>query len=116
MRHARWGKLLGVAGLVGVAATGVLVARDHRQRGSYSPDEIRARLQARAATDGGSPPTTPAGSSDPGTTTPPGSSDPGTTATPREPGLVGEPTGTRRARLLGWLPHRFTRRRPGAIR
>ncbi|MEO7981678.1 MAG: hypothetical protein ABI807_12415 [Sporichthyaceae bacterium] len=42
-------KLLGVAGLVGVAASGVVVARDRRQRTAYTPDEVRARLQERHA-------------------------------------------------------------------
>ncbi|PIB75684.1 hypothetical protein [Mycobacterium celatum] len=42
-------KWLGVAGLVGVAAGGVLVARDQRRRKSYPPDEIRARLHQRLA-------------------------------------------------------------------
>jgi hypothetical protein len=42
-------KLLGVAGLVGVAAGGVVLARAERRRRSYTPDEIRARLHARAA-------------------------------------------------------------------
>ena len=47
-----WGslcKLLGVAGLAGVAATGVVAARDERRRRAYTPDEVRARLQERAA-------------------------------------------------------------------
>ena len=42
-------KLLGVAGLVGVAAGGVVLARAERRRRSYTPDEIRDRLHARAA-------------------------------------------------------------------
>ena len=45
----RWWKVLGLAGLVGVAATGAVVARAERQRRAYTPDEIRARLQARHA-------------------------------------------------------------------
>jgi hypothetical protein len=45
----RWWKVLGLAGLVGVAATGVVVTRAQRQRTSYTPDEVRARLQARLA-------------------------------------------------------------------
>ncbi|MCK9894112.1 hypothetical protein [Frankia sp. AgB32] len=49
MKRARWGKLRGVAGLAGVAATGVLVARDQRQRGAYSPEEVRARRRERHA-------------------------------------------------------------------
>jgi hypothetical protein len=47
-----WGllwKLLGVAGLAGVAASGAVVARAERRRRAYTPDEVRARLQERAA-------------------------------------------------------------------
>jgi hypothetical protein len=43
----RWWKVLGVAGVVGVAATGAVIARDERRRRSYTPEEIRARLQQR---------------------------------------------------------------------
>ena len=43
----RWWKVLGLAGVVGVAATGVIVARDERERRAYTPGEIRARLHAR---------------------------------------------------------------------
>jgi hypothetical protein len=43
----RWWKWLGLAGAVGVAATGVVVARDERRRRSYSPEEIRERLHTR---------------------------------------------------------------------
>lgn len=42
-------KVLGVAAFAGVAAGGVLIARDERRRESYTPDEVRARLQARLA-------------------------------------------------------------------
>jgi hypothetical protein len=42
-------KLLGLAGILGVAAGGVLVARDQRRRRAYTPDEIRARLHQRLA-------------------------------------------------------------------
>jgi hypothetical protein len=45
----RWWKLLGLAGVVGVAATGVMIARSERRRRAYTPDEIRARLRARLA-------------------------------------------------------------------
>ena len=48
MRRATVGKLLGLAGLAGVAATGVVLARDERQRRAYTPDDVRARLHARA--------------------------------------------------------------------
>ena len=47
-------KWLGLAGLVGVAAGGVLVARDQRKRNAYTPDEIRARLHQRLADTNGS--------------------------------------------------------------
>jgi hypothetical protein len=40
-------KWIGLAGLVGVAAGGVLVARDQRRRNSYSAGDIRARLHQR---------------------------------------------------------------------
>jgi hypothetical protein len=42
-------KLLGLAGLAGVAATGVVIARSERQRRAYTPEEIRARLHERVA-------------------------------------------------------------------
>jgi hypothetical protein len=40
-------KWIGLAGVVGVAASGVLVARDQRQRNAYSADDIRDRLRKR---------------------------------------------------------------------
>jgi hypothetical protein len=40
-------KLIGLAGVAGVAATGVIIARDQRQRAELTPDEIRERLQER---------------------------------------------------------------------
>ena len=42
-------KALGLAGLAGVAAGGVIIARDQRQRSQLTPDEVRARLAERAA-------------------------------------------------------------------
>jgi hypothetical protein len=45
----RWWKWLGLAGLAGVATTGVVVARSERRRRAYTPDEIRDRLHARLA-------------------------------------------------------------------
>jgi hypothetical protein len=45
----RWWKIVGLAGLAGVAATGVAVARAERKRRAYTPDEIRTRLHARVA-------------------------------------------------------------------
>jgi hypothetical protein len=45
----RWWKVAGLAGLAGVAATGVVLARAERRRRAYTPDEIRDRLHARVA-------------------------------------------------------------------
>jgi hypothetical protein len=44
----KW-KLLGLAGLAGVAATGVIIARDERRRAQLTPEEVRARLRQRLA-------------------------------------------------------------------
>jgi hypothetical protein len=45
----KWWKVLGLAGVAGVAATGVVVARRERQRRAFTPDEVRDRLHARYA-------------------------------------------------------------------
>ncbi|MDH6244671.1 hypothetical protein [Mycobacterium sp. OTB74] len=45
----KWAGLAGVAGLV---AGGVLVARDQRKRNSYTAEDIRARLHQRLAESG----------------------------------------------------------------
>jgi hypothetical protein len=45
----RWWKILGLAGFVGVAATGVAIARAERRRRAYTPEEIRARLREKHA-------------------------------------------------------------------
>jgi hypothetical protein len=42
-------KWVGLAGVAGVVAGGVLVARDQRRRNSYTPEDIRARLHKRVA-------------------------------------------------------------------
>jgi hypothetical protein len=42
-------KLIGVAGLAGVAATGVVIARKRRAQRDYDPDELRERLHRRLA-------------------------------------------------------------------
>ena len=47
--QARTWKLLGIAGLAGVTATGVVVARRKRAQREYDPDELRAKLHARLA-------------------------------------------------------------------
>jgi hypothetical protein len=45
----RWWKVIGVASFVGVAATGVVIARAERRRRAYTPEEIRGRLRDRHA-------------------------------------------------------------------
>jgi hypothetical protein len=45
----RWWKVLGLAGFIGVAATGVVIARAERKRRAYTPEEIHARLRERYA-------------------------------------------------------------------
>lgn len=42
-------KYVGLAGVAGVAATGVVVARKRRAHVEYEPDELRERLRARLA-------------------------------------------------------------------
>ena len=46
VRRPSW-KLLGLAGLAGVAATGVAVARHRRAQVDLPPDELRRRLHER---------------------------------------------------------------------
>ncbi len=50
----RW-KLIGAAGLAGVAATGVVLVRRRRAQRAYDPEELRDRLHRRLAEigDGG---------------------------------------------------------------
>ena len=47
VKRRRLWKWLGLAGLAGVAATGVVIARDQRQRTQLTPDDVRARLHDR---------------------------------------------------------------------
>jgi hypothetical protein len=42
-------KLIGLAGLAGVAASGVVVARRRRSHQELDPDELRSRLHRRLA-------------------------------------------------------------------
>ncbi|NUR83287.1 MAG: hypothetical protein HOY71_04280 [Nonomuraea sp.] len=51
----RWWKMLGLAGIAGVAATGVVIARAERRRRAYTPEEIRNRLRERAGEEAPSP-------------------------------------------------------------
>ena len=54
-------KLVGLAGLAGVAATGVVVARKRRAHHDYDPDELRQRLHDRLAEVPPAPPERPPG-------------------------------------------------------
>ncbi|HEV8562748.1 MAG TPA: hypothetical protein VGR06_41060 [Actinophytocola sp.] len=56
----RWWKMLGLAAFIGVAATGVVIARDERRRRAYTPEEIRVRLHTRLAEAPPQPPGRPA--------------------------------------------------------
>jgi hypothetical protein len=40
-------KVLGLAGVAGVAAAGVIIAREERQRADLTPEDVRARLHRR---------------------------------------------------------------------
>jgi hypothetical protein len=42
-------KLVGLAGVAGVAATGAVVVRKRRAQQAYDPDELRDRLHRRLA-------------------------------------------------------------------
>ncbi|WP_142254150.1 hypothetical protein [Mycobacterium sp. NS-7484] len=42
-------KWVGLAGVAGVVAGGVMVARDQRRRNAYTPQDIRERLHQRLA-------------------------------------------------------------------
>jgi hypothetical protein len=48
-QRMRWWKVLGLAGLAGVAASGVVIARAERRRRAYTPEEVRDRLRERHA-------------------------------------------------------------------
>lgn len=58
-------KVLGLAGLAGVTATGVVIARDQRARAQLTPDEVRARLHERLESAESGESVEPAGSADP---------------------------------------------------
>ena len=51
MLRRHW-KLLGLAGIAGVAATGVVVARKRRDHIDYDADELRDRLHERLGDTG----------------------------------------------------------------
>ena len=54
-------KVLGLAGLAGVTAGGVIIAREQRRRTQLAPEEVRARLHARLAQATAPPADTPQG-------------------------------------------------------
>jgi hypothetical protein len=62
----RLGKLLGLAGLAGVAATGAVLAPGERQRRAYTPEDVRARLHERHAAAVPQPPADGPGDEPPG--------------------------------------------------
>ncbi|WP_198047628.1 hypothetical protein [Kutzneria sp. 744] len=47
----RWWKILGLAGFLGIAATGVVILREERRRRALTPEQIRERLHARLTED-----------------------------------------------------------------
>lgn len=53
--EGKW-KVIGLAGFVGLAATGVVIARAERRRRAYTAEEIRERLHARLAEASGTGP------------------------------------------------------------
>ncbi len=58
-------KLIGLAGVAGVAATGVVIARRRRDQTAYDADELRDRLHRRLA-DVSPPPEPGEGARSPG--------------------------------------------------
>ena len=88
--------MIGLAGLAGVAATGVVLARNERRRRAYTPEEVRTRLQERYAQAEAAA----ASSSGPGA-----EASAGSEAAAPENGPVPD-QGRLRDRLLGRLPHR----------
>ena len=42
-------KILGIAGLTGVAASGAIIAREQRKRAQVTPDDVRRQLHDRLA-------------------------------------------------------------------
>ena len=54
IKRPSW-KVVGLAGIAGVAATGVVVARNRRAHRDLPPDELRERLHKRLAEVGAAP-------------------------------------------------------------
>jgi hypothetical protein len=74
-------KLVGLAGLAGVAATGAVVARRRRAHHEYDPAELRERLHRRLAEAGAPAGGTPPGA-EPASPGPPPGADPASPAPP----------------------------------
>jgi hypothetical protein len=55
MTRTTWWKVFGLAGVVGVVATGAVIARAERRRRAYTPQEVRDRLLDRHAALAGEP-------------------------------------------------------------
>ena len=67
-------KIVGLAGVAGVAATGVVVARRRRAQHEYDPEELRERLHRRleeVAPPGAAPEAAGPAADDPSITRPP---------------------------------------------
>ena len=90
---------MGLAGIAGVAATGVVVARNRRAQREVPPDELRERLHERLAAVGGdeappraeSPPPPPSRAAAPSPPPPPAGDAPPPPAEPPPPPPAGEP-------------------------
>ena len=59
-------KLVGLAGVAGVTATGVVVARRRRAHAEVDPEELRAKLHSRLDEIAGPEPSPPAPGTAPG--------------------------------------------------
>jgi len=49
MKRSSWWKLIGLAGVAGVVATGAVITRQERQRRAYTPEQVHERLRTRHA-------------------------------------------------------------------
>jgi hypothetical protein len=97
-------KLIGLAGLAGVTATGVVLARNERRRRAFTPDEVRARLHQRHAEVLAVPPLTlvppPASAA---TATEAAGAEPVATVPDRRPPALGDPERIARAETEAWV-------------
>ncbi len=107
----RWWKIVGLAGLAGVAATGAVTVHAERRRRAYTPDEVRARLHQRVAESAAGGPTTAsaAASAAASASTADAGADPDPAGADGPAGPAG--AGRRRRRWLGALAGRVGRLR-----